>query len=54
MLEEKDSGRCLKKKKTLRYQLDENLVLVEAGTKSTVTHQIQDGARGIRKPWNID
>ncbi len=25
------------------YQLDENLVLVEADTKSTVTHQIQDG-----------
>ena len=30
MLEEKDLGWCLRRKKTFRYQLDENLVPVEA------------------------
>ncbi len=52
--EEKDLRQYLKKKKTFRYQLDENLVLVKAGTKSTIIHQIQNNAQGIKKPCNIN
>lgn len=30
ILEEEDSGQCLRKKKTLGYGLDKNLVLIKA------------------------
>ena len=40
VLEEEISEQYLRKKKTLLYQLDGNLVLVEANTKSIVINKI--------------
>lgn len=40
MLEEKNLEYCLRKKKSLEHQLDENIVLVKTGTESIITYQI--------------
>lgn len=49
VFKEKNSRQCLRKKKTLGHQIND-LVLVKTGIKSTVTHQIQDGVQGRKKP----